>query len=85
MPQIIDRSIAKYGKENFVVEEIECCLLEDLNSREIYWIEFFDATNPSIGYNISKGGQSGIGHTEESREKIRRSSSGRIWITNGSE
>lgn len=41
------------GKRNFKVEVIEWCeTLEKLCEREIYWITYYDATNPEIGYNV---------------------------------
>ena len=57
---IIDAAIAKYGEENFTVEEIECCLLEVINAREIYWIQKHDCClldGKEKGYNISRGGR----------------------------
>ncbi|HFD2044731.1 TPA: hypothetical protein ACF2DM_001554 [Clostridium perfringens] len=48
----------KYGKENFICEIIEECENQkSLNEREIYWIEHFQSRNPSIGYNLAKGGE----------------------------
>ena len=38
----ISKAIRKYGKENFLVETIDSALLiDDLNEKEIYWIEEF--------------------------------------------
>lgn len=55
------KSIKKYGIKNFVKEIIESNILdkEKLNEREIFWINYFDAKNPKIGYNIANGGQGG--------------------------
>jgi|TARA_R110000744_G_C19155733_1_gene539904 group I intron endonuclease len=47
-------SLKKYGKENHVFEVIEECSLEELNEREIYYIEKYDSVNN--GLNISRGG-----------------------------
>lgn len=56
----INRAIKKYGKENFQKEILEQCVTkEELNSREIYWIAFYNSRDPRIGYNIAKGGQGG--------------------------
>ena len=38
-----------------------------MREREIYWIGYYDSTNPNIGYNISPGGSL---MTEESRQKM---------------
>lgn len=53
---VIGKAIRKYGEENFYVELLEECLAEELNSREQYWISFFNSTNSKYGYNISTGG-----------------------------
>lgn len=57
----IDVAIHKYGKENFTFEILEECLLEELNSKEEYWINYFHS-NGQNGYNCNPGGeQSSIG------------------------
>jgi group I intron endonuclease len=54
----LHRAIRKYGKSNFIIEEVECPLPEDiLDKREIYWIE---KLNPP--YNMTTGGDGGITH-----------------------
>lgn len=66
----IQKSLHKYGKENFIKEIIETCdNRQDLNKREIYWISFYDATNPAIGYNVSLGGNANM-YTDETRQKM---------------
>ena len=47
-------AIHKYGVENFTVETIEECNVEDLNSREIFYIAKYDTFNN--GYNLTIGG-----------------------------
>lgn len=47
-------AIHKYGVENFIVETIEECNVEDLNSREIFYIAKYDTFNN--GYNLTIGG-----------------------------
>lgn len=55
--KIIKLAIKKHGKENFIKEVIEYCTNKnELSSREIYWIKYFDSTNKLIGYNITNGG-----------------------------
>lgn len=51
----IKRAIHKYGKDNFIIEQIEQCNQEDLNDREKYWINFYDSYRN--GYNSTLGGQ----------------------------
>ena len=53
------RAVKKYGKENFKREEIEFCTFETVEDKEEFWIEYFDARNPKIGYNVAKGGHWG--------------------------
>lgn len=53
---VIGKAIRKYGEENFYIELLEECTVEELNEREIYWISFFNSTNPKFGYNMSIGG-----------------------------
>lgn len=45
----------KYGIENFIFSEIECCDDILLDEREIYWISYFDSYNN--GYNSTIGGK----------------------------
>ena len=55
-PIVIDQAIRKYGKENFIVEEVdETDDLDTLNHLEIKYISEYNALAP-IGYNISTGG-----------------------------
>ena len=55
----LKRAINKYGKENFkvkILEEIETNQ-DDLDLREMYWIEHFNAVNDNNYYNRSYGGK----------------------------
>lgn len=45
------RSIRKYGLDNFILEILEECSVEQLNEREAYYIKFYDCLIPK-GYNI---------------------------------
>ena len=50
-------AVKKYGQENFSKEILqECTSTDTLRRAEVYWIKRFDSTNPSIGYNLSPGG-----------------------------
>lgn len=44
----------KYGIDNFIVETIEKCDIEELDDREKYWIQYYDSYNN--GYNLTVGG-----------------------------
>lgn len=47
----------KYGKDNFAFQTIEECQVEELDEREKYWINEYDAYEN--GYNSTLGGQTG--------------------------
>ena len=47
-------AIHKYGIENFSIEILEKCNIEDLNSREIFYIAKYDTFKN--GYNLTIGG-----------------------------
>jgi group I intron endonuclease len=48
------KAIQEFGPDNFTVETIEQCPVEDLDSREIYWISKYNSFRD--GYNMTKGG-----------------------------
>ena len=50
------RSMRKYGKENFSIQQIEKCNIEDLDEREIFWIDFYRSYDENYGYNMTLGG-----------------------------
>lgn len=50
-------AIQKYGFENFIFIEIDhASNIEELNIKEQYWIEYYNSTNKTIGYNLDSGG-----------------------------
>ena len=51
----IYKDIRELGLENFSFEIIDYCSEEDLNTKEIYYIDYFDCLEPK-GYNKTKGG-----------------------------
>ena len=85
-------AVTKYGKENFVVSILcECDSADELNLKEIEYIEKYNSTDYSIGYNISHGGAvpSGIpawnkglvgaqSMSDEARTKMSKSHKGHI-------
>jgi len=77
---ILHRAIRKYGKENFVAEEI-CSVVnkDDLNFLEKYFIQIFDSL-ASNGYNVALGGVNvmlGRNHSDETKQKMSESRKGR--------
>lgn len=74
---IVDKVIKKYGKDNFSIEEIDCAeTLDELNSKEIYWINYYNSKVPN-GYNIADGGAGvPLVKTDEWKMKIGNSNRG---------
>lgn len=66
------RAWKKYGEYNFEFSIIEECDEKNLNEREMYWVEYYDAFYN--GYNQTKGGDGCLGKTwtEEERERNSR-------------
>ena len=54
--QVINRAMRKYGVNKFYIETLEICNIELLDYREMYYIDLYDSTNKSKGYNVSIGG-----------------------------
>lgn len=50
------RAFRKYGIQNFIFEVIENCLIEDLNEKEKFWINYFSSNDANKGYNLDEGG-----------------------------
>lgn len=59
---LIYNSIIKYGWENHMFEIQEECSLEEINDREIYWINTFNCIKE--GLNLKQGGEGGNHHPE---------------------
>lgn len=72
----ISLAIAKYGKENFTIEEIcRCSSQTELNEKEIYYTNYYNSFSPN-GYNLKAG--AGIGSmSEETKNKIRIANTGK--------
>lgn len=69
---IVGRAFSKYGEENLLVEVIDYATnIDELNAKEIKWIEFYNCIIP-YGYNQCVGGKNTIGfhHREESKRKM---------------
>lgn len=47
-------AMSKYGLDNFYIEELEDCTIEELSDKERYWINVLDTY--SNGYNATYGG-----------------------------
>ena len=56
----LQRAWNKYGENNFTFTVIEECKKDDLNDKEIYWIDYFKSCEYENGYNSSIGGAGDI-------------------------
>ena len=80
---LIQRALSKYGKKNFSCNIIDTAqTAEELNQKEIYWINFYDAVNSKMFYNIARGGYiegRKLGHevSESTRRKLRLANLGK--------
>lgn len=73
---IITDAIVKYGKENFIIEEIDTAdSIEELNYKEEYYIKYYNCISPN-GYNIKYGGNNKR-LSEETKLKISISNKGK--------
>lgn len=55
--QVINRAMRKYGVDKFYIETLEICDISIIDYREMYYIDLYDSTNKSRGYNVSIGGK----------------------------
>lgn len=82
-------AIAEFGKKAFTTEVLEWCYsMEDLDNREVFWIEHYDAVNRDDFYNIYCKGHNTTGDGySESVSKIRKSTIDKkgktFWVNNG--
>lgn len=67
----ISRAISLYGKVAFELRVLEECALEQLDQREVYWIEVLGALHPE-GFNLRSGGGHGRVVSDISRERMRQ-------------
>ena len=54
----LQNAFNKYGIDNFYFEIIEKCDKDELNNKEIYYINYYDSLSRNKGYNIQDGGNS---------------------------
>ena len=64
----LNNSIRKYGVDDFVVELIECCEIQNSDEREIYYINELNSLFPN-GYNLKNGGNV-FTHSDESKKRL---------------
>ncbi len=74
----LHKDMAKYGIENFTIEEIDFAEnLEQLNYKEKFWAEYLNSYDENIGYNHDQCGHNRC-HTQETKDKISKINSGKF-------
>lgn len=72
-------AIQKYGSENFEYEVLATCKDQAAADEfEAYFIIKYNSTNHEIGYNLKEGGSAGR-HSEETKAKMSKTMSEKIW------
>lgn len=71
--QYLQRAFEKYGESHFEFSVIEECSVDDLDSREVYWITQFNSMMADHGFNLEAGGNVGKIISEQTKEKKRGS------------
>ena len=52
---VLHTAISKYGESSFIFEILENCSVEELDAKEIYYIQYYNTLIPN-GYNVQVGG-----------------------------
>lgn len=74
----LQRAWVKYGEDSFVFVVLELCDVNDLNQKELFYINKYNSTHRDYGYNMRGGGDSIHCLSPETKEKISKSNLGRI-------
>lgn len=73
-------AMRELGVGNFWIEPLEENIPNELrNSRETYWISYYNSMDPNFGYNVCSGGQGVVTHTEETRRHLSQLLTGRTY------
>ena len=65
------RSFLKYGVGNHIFEVIEECQLENLNTRERHWQEFYDTVQNGLNCMLTRDEHRSGKHSQETIQKMR--------------
>lgn len=67
----LQKSWNKYGEDKFVFYVVEFCEIDELDEREMYYIDFYKTfSNKEKGYNMTSGGQSNKKYSQDVCDKI---------------
>lgn len=74
---LLYNSFLKYGVAEHSLSIIESCTVDDLNDREIFYINMYQTFNSDFGLNLKAGGLRG-GHSDVSKAKIGKAHKGKF-------
>lgn len=66
-------SLKKYGSENHTYEILEECSIDDLSSKEKYYVDLFSSFNTDHGLNVRDGGGNRAKLSDDQKRKISNS------------
>ena len=66
----MQKSWNKYGEDNFRFYVVELCSVDNLDEREIYYIDLYETLDRDKGYNLTSGGTYKKRYSMETRMKI---------------
>lgn len=75
---LLYNSLKKYGINKHKFEILEQCSPEELNQKEIYYIELYQCFNSKYGLNLREGGGSSGKMSNETKRKISIGNTGKI-------
>ena len=75
----LQRCYNKYGKENFEIIVINLCEIQDLKTKEKYYIDLHDSYNTGLNSTpVVFSGNIGFKHSQETKQKISKNNA-RYW------
>lgn len=76
----LQNSFRKYGFNNHIFEVKEECLIEELNSRERYWQDFYNVLGPNgLNCKLTNTNDLSGSHSEETKKKIGSANKNRVF------
>lgn len=64
----IKADVEQYGAENFSISILEECSVDELDEKEIYWIDKLKSYQREYGYNNSMGGKNHVIFSEQTKK-----------------
>lgn len=80
--RLVKKAMTKYGSDNFEINIIEECVVDLLEEKEKYYIDFYNSFTPN-GYNLTRGGEYNKIISDESKKRNSESNKGRISWNKG--